>query len=301
MSHQLLIVGSVAIDTIHTPQGHAHHQLGGSATFAALAARHWTNPLILSAIGGDYPHDLYQKLETAGLDLRHLTVDKNAKSFRWAGAYDEGLGTRQTVGIELGVMATHTLHMPQMPAVRAVMMATYNPARQLEMIAKLPQGAFLACDTIQVYIQHQHQDLMQLMRACQLVCIDHVELLEMMQVGSEAAAVKKLLSWGPRWAIIKYGANGSRLYGAKGENVHVGIYKTHAKDTTGAGDTYLGTVMAHVAHTGQSDLDTLVRGMKMGAAAASVTVEAFGVDALITADLKEIERRAQRLVEAVGV
>ena len=300
MSHTLLIVGSLGIDTIYTPAGSASHQLGGSATFAALAARHWTAPLILSAIGGDFPNDLMSILEREKLETKHLTVDPHAKSFRWAGRYDEGLGTRETVGVELGVMGTHTLHSPDMPKIKWVMMGNYNPLKQIELLTKLPAGCFISCDTIHGWIHHQHEDVLNLFRACTLISIDRDELLEAMKVGDEAVAVKKLLAMGPKWAIIKYGAQGSRLYASDGRSSAMGVYKTHTKDTTGAGDTYLGTIMAHLASVGRADFDTILHGMRLGAAAASITVEAFGIDSLVKATRPEIEKRAQQVKELTG-
>lgn len=299
MSHTLLLCGSVAIDTIHTPEGTASHQLGGSASFAALAMRHWMTPVLLSAIGGDLPEDLYNKLEKAGIDLRHLTVDKGAKSFRWAGAYDEGLGTRKTVAVELGVMGTHVLHAPDLSHIRWAMMGNYNPLRQLELLPKLPKDCFISVDTIHGWIEHQREGLTNLFRAATLITIDRDELLEFTGAKDEAQGVKQLFSMGPKWVIIKYGAAGSRLYAQDGRSGMVGIYKTVAKDTTGAGDTYLGTIMAHLATTGKVDMETLLAGMRLGAAAASITVEAFGVDALIKADRKEIERRAKAIAQPV--
>jgi len=211
MSHNLLLTGPVAIDTIYTPKGSASDQLGGSVSFAALAARHWREPVILSAVGGDFPEDLRQILLRAGLELKHLTVDMHAKTFRWAGKYDAGLGTRETVGVELGVMSTHTLHAPELSHVKYAMMGNYHPARQLELLPKLPKDCFVAMDTIHAWITYERENLTTLAHACHLITIDKDELLQWAQIDNEAAAVKKLLSWGPKWIIITYGVDGSRL------------------------------------------------------------------------------------------
>lgn len=301
MSQSLLLVGSIGIDTLHTPQGSASHQLGGSATFAALAIRHWTRCPILAAIGGDFPEDLYHRLEHAGINLSHLTKDIHAKSFRWEGQYDEGLGTRKTVGIELGVMGTHRLHVPDLSHIKFAMMGNYHPLRELEVIEKLPAGCFICVDTIHGWINHEHANVQKLFSRATMPAIDKAELLELTKTADEMDGVKTLFSWGAQWVIVKYGAQGSRLYSPDGRQQQVGIYDTPVKDTTGAGDTYLGTIMAHLNDKGRADFETIVEGMRLGSAAASITVEAFGVEAIIRATRAQIEERAQKIKEAVAV
>jgi sugar/nucleoside kinase (ribokinase family) len=292
----LLIVGSIAIDTIRTPGGTASDQLGGSASFAALTAKHWTNPLILSAIGADFAPALLKRLEKAGLNLKHLTRGAG-KSFRWEGVYDENLGTRTTIGIDLGVMDTASLQSPDLSGVRFAMMATYSPSKELEILPRLPKDCFVAVDTIAVYINvpQLRVELDKLVSRATLLCIDQTELKEFTGVADEAAAVKKIFTLGPRWAIIKYGKQGSRLYAPGGQTAVLGIYDNLPKDTTGAGDTFLAGVMAHLANVGKTDFQTILEGMRLGTAAASVTTEAFGVDELIKATREEIERRAREV------
>lgn len=300
MSQSLLLVGSVAIDTIHTPHGDAKHQLGGSAVFAALAIRHWTKTPILSAVGGDFPQDLLHRLEHAGLNLSHLTRDLHAKSFRWEGQYDEGLGTRKTVGLDLGVMATHKLHVPDLSHIKFAMMGNYHPARELEVMQKLPAGCFIATDTIEAWIQYNYEETKELFSRSTMAVVDRDELLKLTKTADEAQGVKKLFAWGVGWVIVKYGAQGSCLYAPDGKAQKVGVYATTTKDTTGAGDTYLGTLMAHLNDKGRGDFETIVEGMKLGAAAASITVEAFGVEAIIRATRAQIEERAAKLREPVA-
>jgi len=294
----LLIIGSIAIDTIRTPGGTASDQLGGSASFAGLTARHWTTPILLSAIGADFPSLLLERLEESGLDLQYLTRD-HGKSFRWEGVYDETLGTRTTIGIDLGVMNSARLQSPDLSNVRFAMMATYAPTRELEILPSLPKGCFIAVDTIAVYINvpELRVELEKLVRHATLLCIDQTELRDFTGVADEAAAVKEIFSIGPRWVIIKYGKKGSRLYapGPREKTASLGIYENEPKDTTGAGDTFLAAVMAHLAHIGKADFKTILEGMRLGTAAASVTTEAFGVDKLIKTPREEIERRARKV------
>ena len=292
-SPSLLIIGSVAIDNIRTPKGAATDQLGGSATFAALAAKHWSSPLILSAIGADFPAALLQRLQNAGLDLSRLTRDAG-KSFRWEGVYNEDLGTRETIGIDLGVMESAKLMVPDLSTIRFAMMATYAPARELEAIERLPKDTFIATDTIAVYINipELRKSLDALVKRSALVCFDETELKDFAQTKDEAQAVKAIFAKGPRFVIAKYGKRGSRLYSHDGQTAAWGIFDNVPKDTTGAGDTFLGTIMAHLAAVGKADFKTILEGMKLGTAAASITTEAFGVEDLIKSTKAEIERRA---------
>jgi|GEM_PF-3155001 sugar/nucleoside kinase (ribokinase family) len=294
----LLITGSIAIDTIRNKGRLATDQLGGSAAFAALAARHWCKPVILSAIGGDYPPALERRLLDAGLDLRNLTRVASDKSFRWEGVYKENLGIRETIGVDLGVMATASLLTPaDIGKYKFAMMATYAPEKELEVAAKLPPECFIAVDTIAVYINTPalKSQLLNLIGKSGLLCIDDGETAALTGTRSEEEAVRKVFEMGPKWMIVKHGKLGSILYSQDGKTARLGIYDNIPIETTGAGDTFLGSVMAHLAATGKIDFATIMEGMRLGTAAASVTVEAFGVEELIKATRQEIERRAENI------
>ena len=298
----LLIVGSVAIDNIRTPHGSASDQLGGSATFAALSARFWGQPLILSAIGLDFPQSLLSELKQGGLNLNDLTLDKQGKSFRWEGVYDETLGTRQTIGLELGVMATATLQAPiGLQNVRVAMMGTYHPVRQLELLAKLPAGVFVATDTIAAYIKYERAALTELYKKSTLITLNDEELCEYTCCEDLGKGVEHLFGLGAEYVIIKHGQKGSHLYTAAGDKVEVGAYQTQAKDTTGAGDSYLGALLAVVNAKGKPTLQTLAEGMRFGSAVASLTVEAFGVDRLLPARWDEVNARAESLRSSMKI
>lgn len=299
----LLIIGSVAIDTIRTPHGNASDQLGGSATFAALTAKHWCGPVIVSAIGGDFPVELLTRLERAGLDLSTLTRDAKGKSFRWTGVYSESLGTRETIGLELGVMESAKLRVPEnISDIRFAIISTYAPSRELEVLPLLHKDCFVALDTIAVYINvpELRVQLDKIVKRADLLCIDQTELKQFTGLDDEAAAVKKIFSLGPRWAVIKYGKRGSRLYAPDGRTATLGIYDNVPKDTTGAGDTFLAGIMAHVASAGKVEFETLLEGMRLGTAAASITTEAFGIEEIIKATKEEIERRARSVPSSSG-
>ena len=296
--NSLLIAGSVAIDTIRNSSGSATDQLGGSATFAALAAKHWCDVVLLSAIGDDYPHVLEEKLLGAGLNLRDLTRVKGGKSFRWEGVYKENLGTRETIGIDLGVMATATLNTPRnINNFSFAMMATYAPEKELEVVSKLSPKCFIATDTIAIYINTPalKASLDKLVQKSSLICFDNNEIAAYSGLPDEESAVKKVFSVGPKWVIVKHGKLGSILYSQDGQSARLGIFDNIPIETTGAGDTFLGSVMAHLASTGRVNFENILEGMKLGTAASSITVEAFGVDALIGASREEISRRAKNI------
>jgi cytidine kinase len=296
MSSPLLIIGSVAIDTIRTHNAAFSDQLGGSATFAALAARHWAEPLLLSAIGEDFPPALLQKISQSGISTAHLTRDPKGKSFRWTGVYDATLGTRETIGFEMGVMSTAKLNPPAiLSQVRFAMMATYDPDRQLEIINLLPSHTFIATDTIHAWIKFGRDALTRLYRQTHLITLNEEELTEYTGSSNRAEGVRQLFELGASYVIIKRGAEGSILYTRDGQSLSVPAFATTARDTTGAGDSYLGTLMATLNRYGRVDIDTLSEGMRLGSAVASRTVEAFGVDSLISATLPEIQARASRL------
>jgi len=296
MSSQLLIIGSVAVDTVRTPNADASDQLGGSASFAALAARNFGPICLMSAIGPDFPQELIDRLQASRIPTQNLTRTTEGKTFRWEGIYHEDLGTRESVGFELGVMATARLDLPNcLGDVRYAMMGCYDPARQMEVVAQLTPGCFIATDTIAGYItdpKHK-RTLTDLYRHSSLITLDQTELKLYANTDDETQAVESIFASCPftQYVIVKYGAEGSQLYHKDGQRRRVGVFATSPKDTTGAGDTFLGTLMAHMAATDQTDIDTVEEGMRLGAAAASITIEAFGVDALEKASLGDIQQR----------
>ena len=293
----MLIVGSVAVDTIRTPNGSASDTLGGSATFAALAAKHFGEILLLSAIGPDFPQSLLKDLEAAQVPLNNLTRTKDGKTFRWEGVYDEGLGSRTTIGLDLGVMATAKLNIPAKALeCRYAMMATYHPTREMEVLGHLKRGTFVATDTIFAWIEYEKEALTELYRHTNLICLDGHELKLFTKIDDEAIAVKHLLSLGAEYVIVKYGKRGSRLYSKEGRTQFVGIYPNSPVETTGAGDTYLGAIMAYLNRKGQHTFEDVIEGMVWGSATASITTEAFGVNALIKTSFAEISRRFQGVV-----
>lgn len=295
-----MIIGSVAVDTVRTPTQAASDQLGGSASFASLVAKEYCDTMLLSAIGPDFPASLIERLQANNIATDKLTRTTEGKTFRWEGIYNEDLGTRESVGFELGVMATATIETPEnIGEINYAMMGCYDPAREMEVVNKLAEDCFIATDTIEGYITSPdyHKALGELYSKTSLITVDENELKLYTNKTDETEAVQAIFEQSAkvRYVIVKYGANGSQLYAKDGQTRRVGIFTTSPKDTTGAGDTFLGAIMAHLCATQKTDIDTVAEGMRLGAAAASITIEAFGIDALEKATKIDIETRAQKL------
>jgi len=296
MSQNLLVVGSVALDSIETRAGKRDEILGGAATFISLAASRFCQVQLVAVIGeNDFPDEHVRLLAARGIDLAGLERVPG-RTFRWAGVYANDFSSRKTLDTQLGVFASFR---PKVPAAYAsskyIMLGNINPELQLAVLDAVQGGHFVAMDTMNLWIETARDALGAVMRRTDLLTINDEEaflLTGERQIARAAIAIRKM---GPKAVIIKRGEHGAFLFHEDGVFFAPAYLLEEVVDPTGAGDSFAGGLLGHLASEDRTDFAALKRGMLFGAAIASATCEAFGVERTAKITREEIDARVASL------
>ncbi len=305
MSHAIvpiLVVGSVALDAVHTPAESVTEVLGGAASYFCLSAAMFAPVRLVAVVGEDFPPELRKLLESRQIDLTGLQV-RPGKTFRWTARYGGvRLEERETLDTQLNVFAD--FH-PVLPASyrdsKVVFLANIQPELQLEVLEQMPDAEFVACDTMKLWLDTARPSLERLFRRVDCVLLNDEEAVQFSGQRFLPQAARVILSYGPRMVIIKRGENGSLLFTAD----RVFLAPAHpletVRDPTGAGDAFAGGLLGAVARAGHDGEDVLRRGMLYGSVLGSLAVEDFSVRRIMEADRAEIEGRLSTLVDMISL
>jgi len=287
----VLVVGSVALDTIETPLGRVREVLGGSATHFALASRLFAPTRLVANVGQDFPDEHVALLRGLGVDLTGLKFCKG-KTFRWTGRYADDMNERETLAVELNVFGEYE---PDVPATcresRFVFLANGSPEHQLRVLDQLDSPRFVVVDTMDHWIRSHREALSELFRRANGVMVNDVEARLLTGRGGLQAA-DAILAMGPEFVVIKKGEHGSIMVLADQTFVIPAFPTRHVTDPTGAGDCFAGAMMGCVAQSGDATAPSLRRALAYGTVIASFNVEEFGVGRL--AALTRVRRGASR-------
>jgi sugar/nucleoside kinase (ribokinase family) len=296
----VLVVGSVALDSVETPFGSVRDAIGGSATFFASAASPFTPVQLVGVVGSDYPTDDLQPLAARGVDLSGLQ-HADGPSFRWTGRYTHDLNVAQTLGTELGVFAEFRPAIPE--AFRRtpfVFLANIDPRLQLDVLDQVESPRFVACDTMNFWIDSRRSDLLALLARVDLVTLNDGEARQLSGQVNLLHAARWLLERGPAHVVIKKGEHGALLFTRRpdpgtGPSIFFApAYPLEAVfDPTGAGDSFAGGFMGHVAATGDVSERNLRRAVVIGSAMGSFAVERFSNVRLLEITRADIDRRVR--------
>ena len=276
----IVVVGSVALDSITTPSGSHPHLLGGSATYFTLAARRFTDVRLVAAVGQDFSESTLGVLRHPRVDLAGLVV-LPGKTFRWEGQYSDDLNSRTTTGLSLGVFETFQPHIPaahRRPS--TLFLANIDPRLQELVLSQVVRPRLIGVDTIDHWIRNQHDALVKLLKKIDVIFLNEEEARLLTQAGSIKAMGQWLRQRGPSVVIIKQG-----WYGAVGwagsTMVWVPAYPVERTiDPTGAGDAFAGGVLGYLDRSRRIDAARLRHAMLYGSIIGSFCVEAFGVSGL---------------------
>lgn len=293
----VLVVGSVAYDSIITPHATGDRILGGSAAYACLAASYFAPPRIVGVVGHDFRERDRRKLEKRGVDLGGLLTDSSGRTFSWRGRYHENYNRRDTEDLQLNVFEhfkpvlgeTHR-------ATPFVMLGNIRPDLQLSVLDQLTGPRFVLADTIDIWIETQRERLSEVMRRSDLLVINDTESAKLTGESNVIIAGRRLREHGCRTVIIKKGEHGAVLFHEEGLFSLPAFPVTELRDPTGAGDSFAGALLGYLAAAGATDFAALKQGMIYGTAVASLTVEAFSTDRLAKAGCKEIRARRKELL-----
>jgi sugar/nucleoside kinase (ribokinase family) len=296
MSESLLVVGSVAFDSIETRAGKRDEILGGAATFISLAASQFCGVRLVAPVGeDDFPDEHVALLAAHGVDLAGLERVPG-RTFRWAGVYADDFSSRRTLDTKLGVFASFNPKIPdKYAASKYVMLGNINPELQLAVLDAVRGDHFVATDTMNLWIETARDALGAVMRRTDLLIINDEEaylLTGERQVARAAAEVRRM---GPAAVIIKRGEHGAFLFHADGVFFAPAFPLEEVVDPTGAGDSFAGGLLGLLASEGKTGFAALKRGMLSGTAIASATCEAFGVERTARLTRAEIDDRVAAL------
>lgn len=295
----MLVLGSIALDTIETEKGIAEECLGGSATHAALAASYFTRPSLVGVVGEDFPED-HRGFLAERIDVSEL-VTLPGRTFRWRGFHSLTTGETTTKATELN---TYEAFKPELSArsraASHVLLGNIDPHLQLHVLDQLKAPSLVACDTMSLWIDLFPEKVIEVMRRVDLFFINEQESYELTGARSVAEAGEALLAYGAKNAIIKCGPKPSWLFSAKARTDVPAVSGVDLVDPTGAGDNYAGALVGYMASLGATVQDTaeLVHGMRLGSATASLAIEAFGTGAHRSLTHQDIELRLAALTLA---
>jgi len=291
----VLIVGSTALDSIKTPKAENPKLLGGSASHAAVAASFFSPVKLVGVVGDDFPKrylDLYKrhKIDLAGLQILP------GKTFHWSGEYEVNMNNRRTLLTELGVFETFNPTLPASYQKSAfVLLANIAPALQHHVLDQMQRPKFVVADTMDLWLNIALPDLLKLLKRLDGFVLNDSEAHQLTKEDNVFAAMKKIHKLGPKYVIIKKGSHGSILSGPKGFFI-CPAYPLHGVvDPTGAGDSFVGGMMGHLATARGSIDDNIRRGMIYGSVAASFCCEGFGLNKTTKIKRSQIDTRVKDL------
>jgi sugar/nucleoside kinase (ribokinase family) len=287
----LLVVGSVALDSVETPFGQVHDALGGSAVYFSASASLFTPVKLVGVVGSDYPVEQLGFLEDRGVDLSGLTR-ADGESFRWAGAYRFDMNSAETLDTRLGVFADFAPHIPEsFRSAHCVLLANIDPTLQLEVLEQVENPGFVACDTMNFWIESKRDELIKLLGRVDLLFANDAEVRQLSRQTNLARAGRWIQEQGPRYVVIKKGEHGAVLFTPDSVFFAPGYPLEEVFDPTGAGDCFAGGFMGSLARCGQFAESDLRRAMIYGSAMGSFAVERFSVDRLRDLTQEEIDAR----------
>ncbi|MBI1800262.1 MAG: sugar kinase [Chloroflexi bacterium] len=296
----ILVVGSVALDSVQTPFGKVEDALGGSATFFATAASLYDKVNLVAVVGTDFPQPHVDFLQSRPIDLSGLQRVEG-KTFRWKGRYDYDLNSAQTLDTQLNVFATFHPKLPDhYRDATHVFLANIDPELQVEVAQQIKAPKLIALDTMNYWIDYKRDALTKAISLAHVVLINEAEARQYGNTFSLIRAARKILALGPRAVIVKKGEYGAALF-TNGESLLSQHFFAPAyplekiADPTGAGDSFAGGFVGYIARRGDTSLETMKRAIIHGCVVASFTVEAFSVERLRHLTHEEIATRYREM------
>ncbi len=289
----LLVVGSVALDSVYTPFGETADALGGSAVYFSVAGSLLHPVKVVGVIGSDYPVPELEKLAPRGIDWSGVERAEG-ESFRWKGKYSYDLQSRETLETRLGVFADFRPKLPDgFRSAEYLFLGNIDPELQLGVLAQIPRARFVVCDTMNYWIQGKKDALMALLERVDLLMVNDSEARELSGDWNIHRAGRWILAHGPKRVVVKQGEYGALMM-EPGRTFYAPAFPLEEVfDPTGAGDAFAGGFMGYLARTGSLTEDGLRSAMIYGAAMGSYAVSHFGIRGFDSVTLIDVQRRVR--------
>lgn len=288
----LLVVGSVAFDCVETPTDRRDDVLGGSAVFFSYAASFFSPVRMIGAVGEDWPAEHTSMLENKGIDTSGLQVIPGGKTFRWRGRYLPNMNDRETIEVHLNVLDEFQ---PKLGAshqdCRFLFLGNASPAVQLDVLKQAKNAELTVADTMDLWINIQRDELGELLQKIDGLVLNDAEAKLLAEDENLVRAGHTILGMGPKFVVIKKGEHGAMFFSEHEMYVMPAFPTEKVLDPTGAGDSFAGGMMGHLASIGRFDPQALKEALAYGTVTASFTVEDFSLDRLEKLDRSMVDQR----------
>ncbi len=306
MSARALFIGTIAIDTLQTPQGRANSVLGGSGPYAALAARLLSaNIDLMGVIGSDFPAEFSLALEARGVSLRHVER-REGQTFAWCAEYEDDMNKRRTLSTTEGVQEGWQVQVPTELSGHEIAVATnVRPHIQLAMLRQCKNACFSMSDFMQSWILRERDAVDEILQTVDLALMNDEEVCAYAHTDDPLEAGYALLAAGPRYAVVKHGSAGATLFHRTPEG-EIKLFRcpawplVHPKDPTGAGDAFMGALAGYLTsciNSGNPSWSDMKRGIAIATVVAASVCESFGMVSLFSMSRSELARRIEQFYQ----
>ncbi|MFN5232163.1 MAG: PfkB family carbohydrate kinase [Bacteroidota bacterium] len=299
----LIVVGTMAFDAIETPFGKSDRIIGGAATYIALSASNFVKPIHqISVVGGDFPQEELDHLSSLGVQLEGVQIKKDEKSFFWAGRYHMDMNERDTLDTQLNVLANFTPVVPDSyQDAEFLMLGNLVPAVQMSVLNQMKKKPKLVVmDTMNFWMETAMADLEAVLKKVDVLLVNDSEARQLSGQYSLVKAAKTIMGMGPRYLVVKKGEHGALLFHGDKVFVAPALPLEEVFDPTGAGDTFAGGFVGHLAKTKDISFENMKTAIIVGSAMASFCVEKFGTTRMKEISKEDIQNRIQQFVDLVN-
>jgi sugar/nucleoside kinase (ribokinase family) len=299
----VIVVGTMAFDAIETPFGKTDKIIGGSATYVAYSAGNFTQPIQqVSIVGYDYPKEELAELKRRGVQLEGVEIVPDKKSFFWSGKYHLDMNTRDTLVTDLNVLADFNPKIPDSyQGAEFLMLGNLVPAIQKNVIMQLKKRPkLIVMDTMNFWMDTALPDFLENLKLIDVLLVNDSEARQLANEYSLVKAARKILFMGPKYLVIKKGEHGALLFHGDSVFFAPALPLEDVFDPTGAGDTFAGGFIGHLAKTKDISFENMKTAIIVGSAMASFCVEKFGAERLKEISKEDIDNRIQQFVELVN-
>ena len=286
----VLIIGTVAFDTIETPFGKVEKALGGSATYASFASSFFSKPALISVVGNDFPKDYIELLKKRNIDIDGLKI--TGKTFHWDGFYEYDMNEAKTRKTELNSLEHFKVEVPEKyKSIKHVFLANIDPEQQLETLKQMDKPEFVVLDTMNFWINNKKKSLMEVIKKVDVLLLNDGEARQLFNTANLVRAANEALNLGPKAVIIKKGEHGALLF-TKNKHFSAPSYPLETiKDPTGCGDCFGGAFIGYLAKTNDLSERNFRKAVVYGSVVASHNAEDFGLNRLKSLTMDDIEKR----------
>ena len=288
--NDVLIIGTVALDTIKTPFGSVNNALGGSATYASFAASFFSNPALISVVGDDFPKEHIELMKKRKMGLDGLKV--TGKTFHWDGFYEYDMNEARTRKTELNSLEHFKVEVPEnYKDIKYVFLANIDPELQLETLRQISKPEFVVLDTMNFWINNKKKSVINAIKKADVLLLNDAEARQLFNTINLVKAANAALKLGPKGVIIKKGEHGALLFTKSKHFNAPGYPLENIKDPTGCGDSFGGAFIGYLAKTKDLNERNFRKAVVYGSVVASYNAEEFGLNRLKKLTKDDIEKR----------